>query len=257
MAIAARLLRRRFIFSSSSYLDFAFEERGFPPRDLALYRLGLRLADDLVVLIDDQARQVRSSLDRTAVVVRSIGERAQPQSVAPEAFLWLGRVMPNKRPLAYVELARSLPEAVFWMALVPRDDALLADVRRKAAGLPNLRLLDPLPREEALKLVDRAVAVVSTSRFEGMPMVFLEAWARGVPALTLEYDPDETVGRLGLGASARGSEPAFIAAARALWLTRLDRRDVADRCRRYIEDRHSPDVVAERWEQLVRKASVG
>jgi glycosyltransferase involved in cell wall biosynthesis len=102
-----------------------------------------------------------------------------------------------------------------------------------------------------LALIDRAVAVVSTSEFEGMPNVFLEGWARGVPALALSHDPDGVIEGHGLGACALGSGESLVAAARTLWEGRGDQAEVAERCRRYVAEEHSEEAVASRWVNML------
>jgi glycosyltransferase involved in cell wall biosynthesis len=102
-----------------------------------------------------------------------------------------------------------------------------------------------------MHLVDQAVAVVSTSDFEGMPNVFLEAWTRGVPVLALSHDPDNVIERHGLGEFARGSRESLVAGAKRLWDGRHDQRELAGRCLRYIAEEHSEDVVTRQWEQVL------
>jgi glycosyltransferase involved in cell wall biosynthesis len=251
IGLAAKLRRRRFVYSSSSVLDFNFTPFAPAVQDRILYRLGMQLADGIVVQTDEQARLCQEMLGRSPVVIRSIGEGVPQRTAFPEAFIWIGRIDRNKRPLEFVELARSLPEASFWMIAIPREPQLLDEVERAAARIPNLELLAPIPRPQVLELIERAVAVVSTSEFEGMPNVFLEGWARGVPALALSHDPDGVIERHGLGGCAGGSREGFAAAARALWQGRDDQSELAGRCRRYIAEEHSEEVVAHQWEQAL------
>jgi glycosyltransferase involved in cell wall biosynthesis len=133
----------------------------------------------------------------------------------------------------------------------PGTDALMNEVITAANETMNLELLDPRPRAEILDLIDHAVAVVSTSDFEGMPNVFVESWTRGVPALALSYDPDGVIERYGLGAFAGGSRERFLAAASALWRGRAEQSELGARCRAYVEAEHSEDVVVADWQRVL------
>ena len=94
---------------------------------------------------------------------------------------------------------------------------LVERVHRRGEQLPNVDVLAALPRAQLLDLVSRAVAVVKTSEVEGMPNTFLEAWARGVPVLTLNIDPGERIAEHGVGLLADGSQERFAELARRLW----------------------------------------
>jgi glycosyltransferase involved in cell wall biosynthesis len=252
VALFAKLSGRRFVFSSANVSDFDYDRLSPTAANRMLYRVGVRLADAIVVQTSEQERMSKERLGRAAVLIQSIAEPAPPRTQPPEAFLWAGRLVWYKRPLAFVELARRVPEATFWMVGVPVANApggeeLEAEIRDAADGLPSLVLLGQRSRDELMALVERAVAVVNTADFEGMPNILLEGWARGVPALTLSHDPDGVVEKHSLGGHARGSPEGLAELARSAWAERHDPADVAARCRRYVAEHHAPDVVAARW----------
>jgi glycosyltransferase involved in cell wall biosynthesis len=257
-----RLHRRRLIFSSANDSDFipgAGPDR-LPTR--LLYRLGLRLADTVVVQSGEQVRLARESLPRRREVV-SIPSFCEPagdvaaDAAEPDAFLWIGRLTAEKDPQRFLDLAAALPDARFVLIPVPGSAAPVdsSGVRDAARDLPNLTVSDPLPHRDLMKLVARAAAVVNTSSVEGMPNVFLEAWARGVPVLTLRCDPDGVVAARGLGLAADGSWDRFVAGGRELWDTRRDRAELSRRTRAYIEEVHSIDAVAARWADVVERVA--
>jgi glycosyltransferase involved in cell wall biosynthesis len=252
VASVAKVLRRRFVYSSANIFDFDFDALGFRRRDLALYRHGVRLADEIVVQTEEQARACWARFGRPSVLARSIAEPAT-RSGDPEALIWVGRLVAYKQPLAFVELARALPEARFRLVGVPGPDSgsLVEDVRRAAADVPNLELLEPRPRADVLDLIGRSAAVVNTSTYEGMPNIFLEGWARGVPALALAHDPDDVITRHGLGAFAGGSREALAAAARRLWAER-DHPAAGEACRRYVAAHHAEAGVVSQWEPVLK-----
>jgi hypothetical protein len=259
VAVAAKARGRRFAYSSANVIDFDYG-RVDRRRTVMLFRLGIRLADTIVVQTREQERLCRERFRRDCVVIQSIAEPAEQRACRPDAFLWIGKLASYKRPMAYLELARAVPEATFRMVAVAseKDSApIAAELELEAAQIPNLQLLPPLPRSELLPLMDRAVAVVNTADYEGMPNIFLEGWARGVPAIALSHDPDGLIEREGLGGFAHGSPERLADLARACWRTRDDQSAVAERCRDYVAREHSVDVLVSRWMEALGLAHRG
>ncbi|MDX6691733.1 MAG: hypothetical protein QOG15_3190 [Solirubrobacteraceae bacterium] len=251
VGLAAQIRRRRFIYSSASDFDFDPLYFDHDPTARRLFPVGIRCAHTIVVQTDAQAALCRSAWGREGFVIRSIAEAAAQRTAEPEAFLWIGRMVDYKRPEAFVELAARVPHARFWMVGDPSPR-----VRALAKQRPNVELLPARPRTELSALLDRAVAVVSTSVKEGMPNVFLEGWARGVPALALAHDPDGIIERHGLGAVA-GDSPARLAElATKAWDARSRQQDVAARCRDHVARKHAAGEIAAQWERALALSRV-
>jgi len=253
----ARVRRRRFVYSSASTIDFTFEDAGQRRSAVALYTLGVRLADPIVVQTDEQAVLCVDRFGRQPVVIRSV---AQPAAVdggagaGTEGFLWIGRLATYKNPQALLDLAAAVPEAPFTIVCVPSPDdppATAAAVADAAARLDNLRVLGPQPRPAMLARIARATAIVSTSDFEGMPNTLLEGWSHGLPALTLNHDPDSAIARHGLGHCANGSPTALAEHARTLWAGRATDQALRDACRAYVRREHAPEQVVGRWIEVL------
>lgn len=252
IALWCRATRRRFVYSASSTVDFTFETLRHRPRDVRLHRLGLRLAYAVVVQSDEQAALAATAevAPERIHVIRSIAQPADPAGIR-EAFVWAGGGASYKRPGAFLDLAAALPDARFVMVLAGRSDSEQAvsedDLAERASGLPNVELTRTLSRDELLGRLSRAVAIVNTSEIEGMPNTFLEAWARGVPALSLTVDPDGLIASHDLGIAANGSWDAFVAGARRLWAGRSEQRSAPAATRAYVAAHHSPAAVTARW----------
>jgi glycosyltransferase involved in cell wall biosynthesis len=259
VGLFAKLSRRTFVYSSAGVRDF--KERLFLTnwRDRILFRVGISLADKVVVQTDEQVDLCQQRFGRTPVRIRSVCEPAEQSDREPEAFLWVGRIDGNKRPLDFVELARRLPDARFWMVATPSPFAsgtapLWESLEHAAKTLSNFQLLPPRRRPELLELIARSVAVVNTSEFEGMPNIFLEAWSRGIPALTLNHDPDSIISRHRLGGFADGDPHRLAALAAELWGDRGDRAAYASRCRAYVHEEHSAEMVSGDWARALSLA---
>jgi glycosyltransferase involved in cell wall biosynthesis len=97
--------------------------------------------------------------------------------------LWVGRLAPEKDPLAALDIAEGLGDGwpEFVLAMVgggPLED----EARRRAAGLANVRVLGDRP--DAVRLMQASDVLVSTSRTEGAPSTFVEALLAGLPVIT-------------------------------------------------------------------------
>jgi glycosyltransferase involved in cell wall biosynthesis len=248
---------RRFVFSSSSELDFDFERTDRSPRMLQLYRASLRPAARMALQTERQRElALRAFPDSDPVVIPSFAQPVAPANRAGEYFLWADRLVDYKLPDRYVELAEALPEARFRMVGTPIDETPPGMVERMEAAaqrVPNLELFPPRPRSELLEEMRGAVALVKTSRVEGMPNGFLEAWACGLPVLSLSVDPDAKIADNDIGVVAGGSMERLIEAAAGLWRDPEQRNAIGDRARRFVHDVHSPDAVADRWVALLEE----
>jgi glycosyltransferase involved in cell wall biosynthesis len=252
-----RARRRRFVFSSSSELDFDFARPDRNPRMLQIYKASLRLAARLALQTERQRElALRAFPNSDPVVIPSFAEPAASANSGGEYFLWVDRLVEYKLPDSYVELAEALPDARFRMIASPMSETppgMAERIEAAAERLPNLELLPPRPRSELLEEMRGAVALVKTSRVEGMPNGFLEAWARGVPVLSLNVDPDAKIANNDIGVVADGSMERLIEAAASLWRDPELRTAIGERARRFVEDVHSPEVVADRWVALLEE----
>jgi glycosyltransferase involved in cell wall biosynthesis len=258
----ARVTGRRFVFSSSSTVDFAIDSSLAALAGTSLdhwpsrlqYRIGLHLADEVVVQTNEQRDLVRMNLGVDASVIPSFAEVRVMEPRPRATFLWVGALIEIKDPFAYMELARNVPEARFLMLATDRGEHWRDLVRRvndEARTLPNFELLSARPRDELLHLYASAVAVVNTSLAEGFPNTFLEAWSHGTPTLSLRVDPDGTIERFSLGSCAGGSLARLAEATRAMWSDpdSVDRESI----RSYVQSHHDPDVVGPQWVQVLRE----
>src|SRR4029079_16536325 len=178
----------------------------------------------------------------------------------PDGFIWIGRLMPYKQPLEYVRLAQALPDTRFRMVFEEGEDdpeeeravsrRMVAELRSAARRLPNLELIGQVRRDRVLHLIERSFAVVSTSTHEGMPNVFLEAWARSVPVLSLQCDPGGQIKARGAGRTAGGSHSELVRIADLVSRDQSLRRELGRNGRRYVNQVHDPVAVGNQWMTL-------
>jgi glycosyltransferase involved in cell wall biosynthesis len=249
-----RLHRRKLIFSAASDLDFDFGRPDRTRANLMAYRAALRGSDLIVVQRSEQGDLAREAGLSPIELIPSFAEPAEVSAADPEAFLWIGRLVDYKRPMDFVRLAEALPRARFrmvWFATNETRPELIAEVRAAGERLANLDLAGHLPRGELLDLISRSTAVVSTSRAEGMPNTFLEAWSRGVPVVSLDFDPDGRIASSGLGLVAHSQQELGEAASR-IWGDASVRAEMGRRARDHVSEVHSPAAVSREWARVLK-----
>jgi glycosyltransferase involved in cell wall biosynthesis len=250
-----RLHRRRLIFSAASDLDFDFDRPDRTRVNLIAYRAALRGVDLAVVQRSEQGDLARDAGLSPVELIPSFAEPAEPSLADPEAFLWIGRLVDYKRPMEYVRLAEALPEAQFrmvWFATTETRPELISEPQAAGDRLPNLELTGQVPRGELLDLIARSYAVISTSRAEGMPNTFLEAWSRGIPVVSLDFDPDGRIAERGLGLVAH-SAAELRQAASQVWNDPTARAEMGRRAREHVAAMHSPAAVSRRWAEALSR----
>ncbi len=254
---------RRSVFAGASDSDF---ERGREQirfaRDRWMYRYGLQRVDAIVAQNPNQLAACRRHHGRDAVLIPSCYEL--PPTARPgtgELVLWVATIHPYKRPELVFEVARRLPHRRFVMigGISTRgtrhDPSYYEGVRDAASRIPNVAFKGFLPLAEVETWFDRARVFLNTSRLEGVPNTFMQAWARGIP----------TVATVDIGARFGGQPvyeyvadaPAAAAALERLFDDRLRWARASARVREYFEHSHSPQEALSRYERLFTALSAG
>jgi glycosyltransferase involved in cell wall biosynthesis len=249
-ALFCQVHRRKLIYAGAHDLDFTFD--GAPGTHGPPFRAALRRTDAIVTQTQQQLALAQAALgkDHLVTTIPSFVEPVPPAEHKPEAFIWIGRLAPYKQPLEYVRLAEALPDQQFRMVFMEAQDpapSVVAELRAAAERLPNLELLGRVARRRVLEVIERSFAVVSTSTHEGMPNVFLEAWARGVPVLSLQCDPGGQIARQNAGLVAGGSRAELVRNAGSLSQDPALRGQLGANGRRYVNAAHDPTLVADQW----------
>ena len=158
-------------------------------RDRWLFERGLAAVDAVVVQNQTQQRDCLENYGRNATVIQNCYELpADAQPGADDYVLWVATMRPGKRPDLFLEMARRLPHRRFVMVggaagSNPADTSFFTSIRSAAGALSNVDFVGFRPLAEVEPLFDRARIVVNTSIVEGMPNIFLQAWARGIPTV--------------------------------------------------------------------------
>jgi glycosyltransferase involved in cell wall biosynthesis len=192
-ATFAKAYGRRFIYAAAHDLDLASDltwklfQRRAGWRDQQLFRLGVKLCDEIVVQHAGQARDCERWYQRVPTLVPSCYD-AQPidRHDSNGVVLWVSTLRTWKRPELFLELARRLPQLRFRMVGGPAggDEWLFARIRQEALTLPNMEFIGFVPFQEVGAHFNAARVFVNTSDHEGFPNTFLQAWSRRIPTVS-------------------------------------------------------------------------
>ena len=255
VAIFCRRYGRRSIYAGASDSDFVPGQQAIRWwRDRRLFELGLAAVDAVVVQNKAQRENCLLHYRRNSTLIPSCYELpANARSGGGSSVLWVGVLRPEKSPERFLEMARRLPNYRFVLVGGPNDDpgsaACYDYLRRAAVDVKNLEITGFVPLAETESFFDDARVVVNTSDVEGMPNIFLQAWARGIP----------TVAFTDVGARFEG-QPVYPvvdsldAGAREIERLLVDQKAWArsgQRAHAYFVATHSDHVILERFREVL------
>jgi len=213
-------------------------------RWVVLEQASLRLASAVVALSREQVASLSPSVQaKTRVIYEGKALPAVTPALAQRSFvLWAGRHAPEKRIEVVLELARTLPDQPFVLAVVgPFDLAVPA----------NVTVMRNVAPQAMGPLYAGAKLVVHTSRSEGFSNVFIEAWAHGTPVVSFGVDCDGMIARHGLGRCAP-SQPALAREVAALLADAKAWTVCSENARHHARVHHDAERQLQRYLRLFR-----
>jgi len=264
MVMWCRRHARRSIFTAASDSDcdprLPYLKTG---RERLLYRYATRNATRVIAQTESQVRSFRAAFGVDAVLVRSCSDdplNGSPEPPSPPLptrprLLWVGRFAMEKRPEMLLELAEACPECDYDIVGATNAANEYADgVTRRAAQLSNAALHGRVPHGKMGDYYSRATFLVCTSKWEGYPNTFMEAWARGIPVIST-VDPDGVISSNGLGRL--GESVADLKdAIRGLLASGDQRRECGRRARRFFLDNDTIEATVDAYETILARACV-
>lgn len=140
---------------------------------------------------------------------------------------WVANLKPAKRPEACLALAEAIADLDVDVVMAGRIVTESYRWFEDASRLPtNLHFVGPVEPVDANGILAGARCHVHTCRPEGFSNVFIQAWAAGVPSVSLGFDPEDVIVRERLGAAC-GDDPVRFAAEVRAFLLDDARRDAA------------------------------
>lgn len=169
------------------------------------------------------------------------------QKPKPPVVLWVGSISEIKRPQLFLDLAKSLPYARFEMIGGRGSPPELYDeIAVAASKLPNMKFHGFIPYNQVIDFFKNASIFVNTSRMEGFPNTFIQAWANFVPIVSIAIDPDNVIRENRLG-FVSGDFDQLVSNVGMLLRDDSLRATYAQNSRSYVEREHDIKRVAESY----------
>ncbi len=251
---------RKFIYAAASDTDFMpGKEMIRYTRDKVIYKWGLSRADAVVVQNNHQYQMASQLGIRDITVVNNAYSRPRPyidRITGTGRILWVGTIKSVKRPELFIALARALPELKFTMigklsGNTGYDSPFLDEISK----LSNLTYQGFIPFAEIETYFAQADVVVNTSRHEGFPNTFLQAWARGIPTLSF-FMPGNGNQKNLPGVYVQTTDEAI--AALLTWYNDEGERKKAGReCLEYFMQHHETETIIPHYEDLFSRLLAG
>jgi len=259
VALWARNHRRRFVFSVASDPECDPALPIFNSlRERFFYRQGLKLAHGIITQTDQQRAMLKSGFGveaSTLPMPSDICVKGSAESIGRERdrkfrVLWIGRLMPVKRPEFLFEVARSLPAMHFdLIGGTDQDGEYSARVMDEGRQLPNITLHGRMDRSLALAYYRQCHVLCCTSSHEGFPNTFLEAFAHGMPVVST-VDPDGLLEKWNLGRHCE-SPGALIDSLQKLATDAAVTQASGNNAWNYYYQHHALPVAMPRFEQFL------
>ena len=244
---------KKSIYAGASDVDFIPGKQDIVyARDRFIFEQGLKRVDRVFVQNPEQGRLLQENFGREGALIQNCFTAPAGATADPRGYvLWVATLRTPKRPEVLLEMARRMPEHRFVMigGADPDNPEFGHRIREEAATLPNVEYKGFLAFAEADRYFDGARVLVNTSKYEGFPNTFLQAWSRGVPSL----------GFVDTG-SRQDGEPVYAHASdvddACAQLQRLMSDDIhwrasANRAKAYFNANHSVEAVVGQYEREI------
>ena len=226
-----------------------------------LLEYGIRHATAVVAQAQYQADELERRWRRKADLVFPNVHPVPPapqKAASPVRVLWVANVKPMKQPFAFLDLAEAFSdreEVDFTLIGRPENQRYQERFEARLRTLPRVRYLGEQPIERVNEEMAGAHVFVNTSRLEGFPNSFIQAWLREVPVVSLSVDPDDVLVRQRIGMHSRTPARLVEDTARLVEDAAL-REEMGRRARAYAIEAHGLErhigALQSLFEDLVR-----
>jgi glycosyltransferase involved in cell wall biosynthesis len=191
---------------------------------------------DMVLVQHEGQKEVLAKKGIKSIIFNNLIELHEiPSDPDPDRseFSYVGALDKRKGFAEFHELAKRAPHAKFKVVGSPRDRTGYK-YYEILKSFKNVTLFGSLSHKETMKHIYNSRALISTSPMEGFPNIFIEAWACGLPVLSLTFDAGNVITREKLGVVANGNFDKLIEAMDSVTYS----EEFARKSKAYVQKNH-------------------
>jgi glycosyltransferase involved in cell wall biosynthesis len=165
-------------------------------------------------------------------------------------LLWIGRLdRHQKRPELYISLIDELEGTKGIMIGTTNNEKYMAEIKRKVSKVEGLTHIPFVPPDEIYEYYQNSYGLVNTSRYEGFPNTFIEAWRFETPVITFNSVLNGLIERKGMGVCLDDVTPP--AEEIQMYLNNhQEMRRIGQNGRKYVKRNHSIEKVFGKYEDI-------
>jgi glycosyltransferase involved in cell wall biosynthesis len=219
--------------------------------------LEVKKADVVIAQSNFQKRVLTERFGVESVVIKNglFIPQVNCEKRDPPIVLWVGSLKSVKQPHLFVELAKSIPNANLEMIGGKGDyPQLYEEIRTASQKVPNLRFYGFIPFHKIDEYFKKASIFVNTSRIEGFPNTFIQAWAHYTPVVSLKVDPDNIIRDERLGFCS-GAFKQLVSDVETLLCDEKLRKTMGENARKYVEREHDVRKTVKKYIEIFEQIS--
>lgn len=167
----------------------------------------------------------------------------QPKRFDHIKIVWIANLKKLKQPELFIELAKRcqhLKKVEFIMIGNSSDSMLYQQkIENLMKGISNFSYLGRLPQNQVNEILNLSHILINTSTHEGFSNVFVQAWMRCLPVISLNEDPDTLLSKHGLGFYSKGNFDTMVKQLEMLVGDLNLLKEMGNRARDYALNNHS------------------
>lgn len=191
---------------------------------------------DLVLVQHEGQKQILLQKHITSIVFPNLIDLTQIPVISNlihNDFIYVGNLVKTKGFAEFFELVKKAPLHSYKVVGQPGGKTGYK-YYEELKSCENVSLFGRLSHSDTLDQIANSKTLISTSPLEGFPNIFIEAWACGIPVLSLYVDPNAVIEKEELGEVAHGNLDKLIQAMENSKYT----DEFANRAKAYVEHNH-------------------